>query len=328
MITGLALINEVEDRLGWRQTDTLEGTQRPETRKLVRLLNRVLSSLQSLDDWPLLRADGTIQLVAAETGTAYLTLVNGSATVALGASETTLEFNETMINRAIQLGDHETLYRVESVETSASLTLNRPWLGDDATDEALTYTIVQDRYVLPEDFDRPTDSWENFFGSNSIDPVGPNAFLENRRNRGSTVLIGDPDCYTVYGLDPSETFQVVHFDPYPEYARILAYTYQKNHPTITTDEDRVLFPKTHEGIIIEAMLHLANRDYEDAQKVTLVLQDYIRTLNTAQGPGNVAQDKLRFTPSGKHRMAQYARWGGHGRINWGDSFDDVNKIGF
>ena len=66
MITGLALINEVEDRLSWRQTDTLEGTLRPETRKLLRLLNRVLNSLQTFDDWPLLRESGDLQLIAYE----------------------------------------------------------------------------------------------------------------------------------------------------------------------------------------------------------------------------------------------------------------------
>lgn len=330
MITGLALINEVEDRLSWRQTDTLEGALRPETRKLVRLLNRVLASMQTLDDWPLLREDGTVQLVAAVTGDAYFELENGSAVVQLGASETTLSFSETMKGRAIQLGTHATIYRIESVESSTSLTLNRPYLGDDVVDAdgPIAYAIVQDRYTLPDDFDRPTDDWENFFGPNSIDNVGPNKFLEQRRNRGSTLLVHDPEIYTVYGLDDSETYQIIHFDPYPNEARVLTFTYQKNHPVIETDEDRVLFPRSHEAIIIEAMLHLSNRDYEDAQKVELVLRDFMRTINQAQASGNVAQDRMRFTPNGAHRLAQHTKWGGRGGINWGDTFDMVDKVGF
>lgn len=328
MITGLALINEVEDRLKWRQTDTLEGTLRPDTRKLLRLLNRVLASLQTLDDWPLLRADGTLQLVEADESEAYFDLTQDSATVALGSTEATLAFAESMVNRAIRIGTHETIYRVASVESTTSLTLNRPWLGDAASDEELAYSIVQDRYTLPGDFDRPTDDWENFFGSNSIDVVGPNTFLEQRRNRGSTLLTADPDMYTVYGLDPSETFQVVHFDPYPLEARILTYTYQKNHPVIETDEDRVLFPRTHEAIVIEAMLQLANRDYEDSQKTGQVLQDFLRTLNQAQSAGNVSQDRLRFTPNGRHRIAQRMKWGRGGRVDWGDAFDEARNIGF
>lgn len=330
MITGLALLNEVEDRLSWRQTDTLEGVLRPETRKLLRLLNRVLASMQTLDDWHLLRTDGTIQLVADESGEAYFELSNGSATVALGASEATLTFTETLKGRAIQLGAHKTIYRIESVESATSLTLNRPFLGDDweDADDELAYAIVQDRYFLPGDFDRPTDDWESFFGNNSVEVVGPNKFLEHRRERGSTMLIGEPEIYTTYGLDESETFQVVHFDPYPDEERILTFTYQKNHPVIETDEDRVLFPRSHEVIILEAMLHLANRDYQDSQKVEMVLRDFMRTINQAQGAGNVANDRMRFTPNGKHRIAQYNKWRGRGNIDWGTTFDQANRIGF
>lgn len=328
MITGLAIINEVEDRLGWRQTDTLEGTLRPDTRKLLRLLNRVLNSLQTLNAWPLLRKDGTLQLVPAETGDAYFDLTNGSATVSLGASETTLEFSEAMINRAIQIGAHETVYRVESVETPASLTLNRPWLGDDADDEELAYTIAQDRYTLPQDFDRPTHGWENFFSSTDVEPVTPDDFLRKRRRHGASMLVGDPDVYTVYGLDPSQTLQVIHFDPYPEDARILVYTYQQNHPVVETDADRILFPLTHETIIIEAMLYLANRDYEDSDKMQVVLHDYIRSLNTAQGSGNVTQPNMRIFITNPYRKFQGIRYMGGRRIDWGSRFDLLNTMGY
>lgn len=330
MITGLALINEVEDRLGWRQTETLEGTQRPETRKLVRLLNRVLNSMQTLDDWPFLRQDGTLQLVAAETGDAYFELVNGSATVTLGASETDLAFDDSYKNRAIVLGGHDTIYRIKTVTNTTTIELNRPFLGDTWTDAdgVLAYKIVQDRYTLPEDFDRPTGDWTNFFGNPEIEAIGPEEMLQRRRDRASTMLISDPDYFTVYGLDESETFQVCHFDPYPDEARILTFTYQKNHPPIETDEDRVLLPKSHESIAIECMLQLANRDYEDSQKTQLVLQDMIRTINQAQGAGNVSQDRMQMTPNGKHRMAQYRRWRGGARIDYGAAFDQVENIRF
>ena len=330
MITGLALINEVEDRLGWRQTDTLEGAQRPETRKLLRLLNRVLATMQTLDDWKLLREDGTIQLVADNSSTAYFELTNGSATVALGASEATLAFSHVMVNRAIQLGTHATIYRIKSVESGTSLTLNRPYLGDDVEDAdgVIAYSIAQDRYVLPADFDRPTDDWENFFGSSSIDVVGPNVFLEKRRNRNGSMLVSDPDVFTIYGLDDSETFQIVHFDPYPDEERILVFTYQRNHPVIETDEDRVLFPRSHEAIILEAMLQLANRDYADDTKVESVLRDFIRTINQVQSAGNVANDPMRLTPNSRHRIAQYNKWRGRGNIDWGSVFDQANRIGF
>lgn len=330
MITGLALINEVEDRLGWRQTETLEGTQRPETRKLVRLLNRVLASMQTLDDWPFLREDGTLQLAAAETGDAYFELSNASATVTLGASETTLSFDDTYKNRAIQLGSHATIYRIKKVVSTTEIQLNRPYLGDDWTDAdgTLAYKIVQDRYTLPENFDRPTGDWANFFGNPGLQAIGPEEMLSRRRERANTLLLGDPDFFTVYGLDDSETFQVCHFDPYPENTRILSFTYQKNHPEIETDEDRVLLPKSHESIAIECMLQLANRDYEDSQKTQLVLQDMIRTINQAQGSGNVSHDRMQLSPNGKHRMAHHSRWRGGTRYDYGAAFDQIENIRF
>jgi len=268
--------------------------------------------------------------VADNTSTAYFVLTNGSATVTLGASEATLSFTEDMIGRAVTFAEHATIYRIESVESGTSLTLNRPFLGttQDDDDGATAYSITQDRYVLPSDFDRPTDDWESFFGSSSIDVVGPNTFLEERRNRGASMLVGEPERYTVYGLDDSETYQIIHFDPYPSDARVLTFTYQKNHPVIETDEDKILFPRSHEVIILEAMLHLANRDYQDSSKVEMVLRDFMRTVNQAQGAGNVSQDRLRFTPNGRHRIAQYSKWGRGGRIDWGDTFDQANRIGF
>jgi len=316
--------------MNWRQTDTLEGALRPETRKMLRLLNRILASMQTLDDWHLLRADGTIQLVAANESTAYFEVVKDSATVALGASEATLAFSDSMTGRAIQIGTHGTIYRIKSVESPVSLTLNRPFLGatlTEADDGLVAYSIVQDRYTLPADYDRPTDDLENFFGSTSIDAVGANSFLEARRNRGSTLLVSDPARFTIYGLDDSETFQIIHFDPYPDEARILNFTYQKDHPIIETDEDRILFQRSHEAIILEAMLHLANRDYEDSTKVEAVLRDFMRTINQAQGAGNPAGDKMRMTPNSRHRIAQRMKWGRAGRVDWGDTFDMVNRIG-
>lgn len=342
MITGLALINEVEDRLRWRQTGTLEGTQRPETRKLVRLLNRVLNSMQALDDWPLLRKTGDLQLVAKETLTDNgATLTNGDATATFSGvavdpdEDTAVAFDDTYIGRVLQVAGEDTLYQIKTVVSETEIELSRPWVGtsiaadvDDATADDVTLTIAQDRYALPEDFDRPTGGWANFFGNPDISPIGPEEFLARRRARGNILLLGDPDVFTVYGLDDSETFQIIHFDPFPENKRILTFTYQRNHPAIETDEDRVLFPKTHEGVVVEAMLHLANRDYQDDSKTQLVLIDYLRSLNIAQSTGNVAQDRLRFTPSGQHRIAQRWKWGGIGRIDWGSEFDRSDRINF
>ncbi len=326
MITGLALMNEIEDRLSWRQTETLEGTLRPETRKLLRMLNRVLNSMQTLDDWPLLRETADLQLVAYEQADETDgDLTNGSNRIVLRSAD----FDDSYKNRVIRLNENDTLYRITRVVSQTELDLNRPWVGEDVANGAVSYKIAQDRYVLPMDFDRPTGGWTSFFGNTSIRPVGPERFLHQRRKRGSSMVVSDPDIFTVFGLDDSQTFQILHFDPYPQFNRVLYYTYQKNHPVIETDEDRILFPKTHEGIVLEAILHLANRDYTDESKVQMVLQDMLRSINVAQGAGNVSQDRISFSPSGAHRRSVWARYGTAGRrIDWGQEFDRSDRYGF
>jgi len=293
-------------------------------RQLLRLLNRVLNSMQTLDDWPLLRVDGDMQLVAYASATETTgTITNGSATVEL----TSASFSDSDKTKVIRVSPDNTIYRIKRVITETTIELNRPWVGTTVTAGEITYEMAQDRYVLPADFDRPTGGWENFFGNPDINAIGPEAFLNIRRARAGGFIYADPDVFTVYGLDESETFQIVHFDPYPENNRILNFTYQKNHPVIETDEDRVLFPKSHEGIVIEAMLHLANRDYTDDAKTQAVLQDFLRSLNQAQGSGNVAQDKMSLSPSGAHRQARWVRYRGGRRVDWGSLFDRSDKYG-
>jgi hypothetical protein len=337
MITGLALINEAEDRLGWRQTTTLEDTTlRPETRKLLRLLNRVLRSLQVADDWPLLRAEGTILTLAAETGEALFTLVANDATVTTVArtdpADDDLVFDDSYIGRAIQIGSEPTVYRIQSLNNTRSIELNRPWIGEAAagTEEegALTFTVAQDQYFLPKDFCRPNGTWDQFLEPYGISAVGPDEFARERRGRGSTILTAAPERFTVYGMDAGQVYQVLHLDPFPKDQQILAYTYQKLHPAVENDADRILFPASHEGVVLEALLYLANRDYEDDVKLEVVLRDFVREMNAARMSAPMTEDRPQIRPSGQHRVQQRMRWGAGGlRYDYGDYFDRADVYG-
>jgi hypothetical protein len=337
MITGLKLINEAEDRMGWRQTSTLEdAVLRPEGRKLLRLLNRVLKSLQAVDDWPMLRAEGTILTVPAIEGTDYFVLVNGDATVLVGTEElatpSTLRFDDSYIGRAIQIGSEATVYRIQSLNSTTSVELNRPWIGTSsaggAVGESLAYTIAQDQYFLPKDYCRPNGRWDQFLEPYGITPIGPDAFGTKRRGRGNSIMLQAPEVFTVFGMDAGQVYQVLHLDPFPLEQQILQFTYQKIHPEIETDADRILFPASHEGAVLEALLYLANRDYQDDSKLEAVLRDYVRETNMARTMSPMTEDQFQLRPSGNHRVAQHRRWGSGGiRTDYGAYFDRIDAYG-
>ncbi len=184
-------------------------------------------------------------------------------------------------------------------------------------------TLAMDQYVLPEDFDRPTGEWEDFLSSYHIRGAGPEEFAKLRRSQGRTVTLDDPKVYTVYGLDPSESYQVLHLHPWPQEQTMLQYYYQRLHPTLEHDVDHVLFPQTQLGMIMEAVIYLANRDYEDDQRMQAALMEFMQQFKTAKGANMVVQDKKILTPwrGGRARSVRDIRGMGGARYDYGEFFD-------
>ena len=333
MRTGLQVINEVEDRLGYRQSASLEGEIEKLTRKLLRLLNRVLKNLVSAEQWPMLRTEGTIVTQAAIESSMLVELTNGSITANISgfdASGTT--FLESHAVWAIQFGRDTPVYRIAKVVTPTQVELNRPWLGDTVTpasadDDTIAVILAMDRYTMPDDFDRPTGKWKNFLSSYSILPEGPQGFDEARDRRGRNIVPGAPTLYTIYGLDPSDTYQVLHLDPFPEDQTLLEFKYQRVHPDVEVDTDLVLFPHSQLSIIIEAMLYLANRDYEDDQRLGTALQEYLQQFNAAKSQNRVTDDDKQITPWMGHRAYSVRNRRGGVRIDYGDYFDRAGSVG-
>jgi hypothetical protein len=329
MITGLELINEVEDRLGWRQTSSLDGDLRPDSRKLLRLLNRVMKSIQRLDDWPLLRKEDQLVTTAALDSEDYFSITNGEATLELGASASgDLAFSEEMKGRAVQIGSDATIYRIASVESPTSVTLNKKWVGDTLSDEEVSYTIAQDQYALPVDFDRPAKGWETFFEPYGVVPVGPDEFKKRRVKRGGYMHVDAPECFTIYGYTDNNYQQILHIDPFPSSEQILSYSYYCDHPEINSDNDRVLMPAAKLDAVIQGMIYLATRDYTDDQKMQLVLRDYMDALNKASGSPSTAEDITQITPSMTQKFKRRNQWGRGARINWGSLFNRSDRVGF
>jgi hypothetical protein len=330
-MNGLTVLNEIEDRLAWTQTKTLNiEPLSGDTRKLLRLLNRVLQTITGMQDWPLLRKEGTINLLPAETSDEttgseeYVTATLNSDVVTVANAT----FDLTYKGRAFQVAGDNVVYRIKDVTSPTTLQLNHIWVSDSITvSDERTYIIAMDQYALPTDFDRPITDMQGFFAPYNILPLNPDRFSELRRiERGLTR--GEPRRYTLYGMNDGQTSLLVHFHPYPEYQRVIQFPYQIIHPEINTDNDKILFPNRYIAVIEEMVLQLALRDYEDDSKTERVLADMLRTYNQQVANPDVSGSRLRIRKSNRIRRSIQRSFGvGGWRINWGDWFDKSNFHG-
>lgn len=334
MPLALDILNEIADRLGWPQVDSIEPANLPtETRKLLRLMNRVLTTLGGLDDWPMLRAQSEIVLVAdvtadVTTGTEqYLTATQNSTTVTI-ANMTSV--NAAYVGAAFQASGYDYVYRIESINNSGSFELNRAWIDASITaaDETV-WTIAWDRYALPENFDRPIDDFNSFLAPYGLDPISPEELAERRRRRSGDIHVGEIEKYTIFGMNAAQTQEILHVDPWPDASRLITYDYIMVHPTIDSDNDKILFPRRVVEVIIDAIIQLAYRDYEDDDRMQTVLIEMLQKYNQAVGKKTVTQHKRVMRPDGRVRREIYRAYrAGGGNVDWGDTFDRAGNVGF
>ena len=329
MTRGLDLLNEIADRAGWRQIDSIEGQElSDEERKLVRLLNRILQTLEGVSDWPLLRKDGAIALVAKDVSDTtsgseqWVTATQNSTTVTVANGD----FDDSYKNRQFQVTGYPTIYRIVDIVSPTELTLDRAWVDSSivgATNENV-FAIGVDQYTLPTDFDRPATSMQNFLASYKIQAVSPNEFSELRRHR-SGIVFGDPKYYTIYGMNDGQTAWKIHFHEWPSDARIIRFAYQMIHPTIDSDNDNILFPVRYNEAIIETVLELLQRDYEDSAKTQQTLLDMLQKFNE-QTPSLTDNKKVMRPSKSIRRNIHRAAARSGARIDYHDYFDKAGNI--
>ena len=133
----------------------------------------------------------------------------------------------------------------------------------------------------------------------------------------------------MYGLDPSETYQVLHLHPWPEEQAMMQYEYQRAHPKIEQDTDKVLFQQTTLVVVIEAMLKFANRDYEDDQRWQAAMVEFMQQFNAIGAQNPVTASVKQLTPwMGYRARAPLTRMGGGTlRYDYGAYFDIAGNTG-
>jgi len=343
MLRALEVMNEIEDRLSYEQSTTIEGAElTTEQRKILRLMNRVLNAWQNLDDWPLLRTDAEIVLVGEvlstnlEDGTdQYVTATNGSVTMTVVNGT----FDQTFVGRAIQISGDEYVYRIAAVNSATEIELNRGWVSATiaadtwsgtawTSSDERTFTVGSDRYALPGDFDRPTGKMQAFFAPYGVKAMGPDSLL-SRRRMDSGLVTGEVESWTIYGTNDAGTVQLIHFHPWPKNARMLLYTYQRDHPKLDSDNDQIRIETRYSEVYIEAVVNCALRDFEDDDAIQQNIADMLAGLNSALSQGEMTRDKKVFRLANRRRkaMRRGARQGGMS-IDWGDEFDVAGNTGY
>jgi len=339
MQTGLEIINEIQRRLGRRVSSSLEGPtgELAETKQILLLLNRVLKNLNAADDWPMLHTDGTIMTNAPVTGTdVRLDLANGSDTVTISSFDVSgtgsvqlTPFLLSHLSWAIQIGSGTPVYRIAEIISPTEIKLNRPWIGDSnaptGSDDDTLYDFIMamDQYALPEDFDRPLGEWTDFLSTYHVNPLGPADFKKERQKENTDIITGDPMYFTVYGMDPNNTYQVIHFHPFPAQETMMEYSYIRLHPEVKNDADLILYPDPQVGVIIEAVLYLANRDYEDDQRLNDALQEFVRQFDVTVGKRTMVSNLMMIQP--KVSRMRSTRSAGRLKIDYGEFWDRYDK---
>ena len=326
MITGLELLQEIADRIKWPQPDTLEDVpMRAETRKMVRALNRVLKTLQALDDWPLLRTDGTIVTVAEVVGTAseYVTATQGSDTITIAGDA----FLVVHKGWAFQVGADDHVYRVKDVVSPTVIQINRAWINDSITvSDERTFELAMDRYALPTDFDRPLDDMKSFLAPYDIEAVSPEEFRRLRLGE-SGIVTNNPREFTIYGMDDGQTSMLLHLNPYPTKASMLQFSYMQIHPDINSDNDKVLFPKTYHSLIIDAVIQITKRDYDDEVQIETLIVDIMKAYNQRMMNPMLTQARPQIQAENSVRGRVRRAYGNRGKVDYGSHWDIVGFNG-
>ncbi len=331
----LDVLKQVADHLGWNQPVTLENedTLTKDDRKLVRALNRVLRVLSGVQDWRFLRSEGEI-ITTAQYTTGVVRLTNGSATVT-GLDDPNIDgtaltaWTVAMIGRALVVDGDPLIYRITAVNSATSLTVNREWQGEttDGSDDApdRNYKILQDRYDLPVDMDRPADEgWSLHTESNILPVVVVDASEVRRRrdNRFPAAAITDPQVVALWAHDQQGEHRVAILDPLPPFQRVISFEYQRIHPVIDRDTQRILFPPRYEEVVVDGIEFALREGPDDDSRSDMALAEYLRTRAETASAREIGQKRIRLSASQGRAIQQHTKWGRRGlRINWGSAFD-------
>lgn len=164
----------------------------------------------------------------------------------------------------IRLGDNQEVYRVSSVDSATTLTLDSLFTGGSALSGA-SYLYFEDEYALASDFLHSVDL-HTFSEERQIFLIGPQEF---RRRYPRNDVLGTPKHATIVELGPSGNTTPrprVVFGPSPTEAETIPYWYVSSHYWVTSGGTRqrfgsndgdepVIYPSYRQVIVWHVLWH-------------------------------------------------------------------------
>jgi len=292
---------------------TLESDSIPsDVLKVVDLINASARTIARIQAFPFLRKTGTIATVAKQTGTAFCT-ANSKLAVVLGLTP-----QAGHIGRLLSFGGNSELYRVRDTSFSGSsiYEMDLPWTGETSA-AAITVSLAQDRYPLPNDFDRPFADIRQFITSpHNLEAVD---IADIHRIRAAYIGYGTPTCFSIE--TEVDGVQTLVLDPIPDEVMYLRFDYLPTIAHITGDTEKLPLPLRVEDALVEAVAYVIKQDQQnDLQGAQLTMQDYLQRL-MGQNKPTLTTPRQRITPDTSHRQAMAAKYNRFGRIDWGEAWD-------
>lgn len=309
MVEALSIVNEVLLSKQWPTVTTIEGVPplALTLQKTLQSVNYVGTVLGRFIFWRFMHTRGEI-ITKPEYRTGTVAVTNGSKTVV----GTTTVWTSDMVGRALKTASFEEVYRIAEVTDGTHLVLSQEFLG--VTGTTLSYTIAQDRYELPEDYD--SELAFVHYQPRNIDLLSPERFDEMRfgptsRSAGhgfggtSHLITEDPRFGTIETTSTGR--QVLVLDPFPKDRITIPFTYYRQLIPFERDRDAWPYPYSIRPVIHDGALHYLKRDAgNDPGAAQVDLQEFFNTRTELAGLTRRTDQFARFEPDTgiRRRMAR------------------------
>lgn len=186
-MNALEIVQQVTDELALTRPSILVGSQDPQTRQLLALLNRLGADIATQFEWEKLNKEFIVNTVASQTTG---NTVNGSVSITGIPSTAGLSSRFAVSGPGIP-----PFAQIVSVDSATQVTINMPL---QATGTAVALSFAQVQYALPSDWQRqiPQTEWDR---TNRWPLMGPQTAQDWQSFKSGIVYAGPRQRFRIMG---------------------------------------------------------------------------------------------------------------------------------
>lgn len=323
MIRALDMVQDVQLAAGVRKVSTINATSDLQTLRILQELNYIGAALAQYVSQKAFEARWVFRTLAEVTD-GDCDVTQGSPFVTSDNAST--DWDETLEGRAFKTAGYEEIYRVREVTSSTTLTLETAFNGSTATDQS--YTIAEDEYLLPYDYDDTISlNVLQFVTPANLDLV-PSEEFDRRRFASHGQLIAttsqlvtdDPEIATIRGVKDGRYVMVLH--PFPKDAIQIVFNYFRTVTDWKRDNDVWPFPNRFRLILREWALSHFRKNHQDDGRSQVELQEFLADRAELLGISGPMDNRPHFIPdTGERRLRRSRRRVNSAAYDLGSFFD-------